>query len=199
MKDNRGVTLVEVIVVIAIIAIMAAGAAFSSGMIYNWQLNSGAKSFEMIYGKSRLQSMVKADVGGMVIYKQDGAITFGIANKDDMNSSSFNLFTNEVSINSKIAIAITLEEVGGTGSITEYILSAPGSIKPISPAVIDGELNLAAIKFRKGTGTELPIKYTTSNGSGVSSEYLITKVVLKLNGKSVSYMIEPATGTFTKE
>lgn len=199
MKDNRGVTLVEIIVVIAILAILSAGAAFSSGMISNWQLNSGAKSFETIYSKSRLQSMVKADVGGMAIYKKDGVITFGIVSKEDMNNSSFNSFSNEVFINSQIEVAITLEEVGGTGSVTEYLLSEPSIIRPISPTVLDGKLNIGGIRFRKGTGAELAVKYTNANGAGISGEYLITKVVFELKGKQIVYQIVPATGTYTKE
>ena len=199
MNDNRGVTLIEIIVVIAIMVIMAGGAIFSSGAINNWQLDNGAKSFEMVYGKSRLQAMVKADTGGMTVYKKDGKVTFGIVTKEEMNNSSFDAFVDETSINSKISVTVTLEEVGGTGLAIECPLSTLGSIRPISPGIVDGELNIGAIKFRKGTGAQLPIIYTTNLGPGVSGEYLITKVVLELKGETVVYRIEPATGTFTKE
>jgi len=199
MNDNRGVTLVEIIVVIAIIAILAGGVIFSSGAISNWQLNNGAKSFEMVYGKSRLQAMVKADTGGMTVYKKEGKVTFGIVTKEEMNNSSFDAFVDETSINSRILVTVTLEEVGGTGLTIECPLSTLGSIRPISPGIVDGELNIGAIKFRKGTGAQLPITYTTNLGPGVSGEYLITKVVLELKGEKIVYQIEPATGTFTKE
>lgn len=199
MKDNQGITLVEIIVVIAIIAILAGGAILSTGMISTWQLNNGGKSFETFYSKSRLQAMAKADIGGMIIYQKDGKVTLGMATKEEMNFSAFQINQNEISIPSGIVITLTLEEDGGTGLSQEYILDPLGADRPANPIINAGTLNIGAFNFKKGTGAQIPVTYTITSGGGATGEYHITKIVLGLKGKAIVYRIEPTTGTYTEE
>lgn len=199
MKNNRGITLVEIIVVIAIIAILAGGALLSTGAISSWQLNSGAKTFEMFYSKTRLQAMAKADIGGMIVYKKDGKVTLAMTSKEEMNLSAFDIDQNEVTIPSGISITLTLEEAADTGLSEDYSISTLDATRPANPTVTSGELNLGAINFRKGTGAQLPVLYTMDSGAGVTGEYYLTKIVLELKGETIIYRIEPTTGTYTKE
>jgi len=199
MKDNRGITLVEIIVVVAIIAILAGGAVLSTGAISTWQLNNGAKSFEMFYSKSRLQAMAKADIGGMIVYQKDGKVTFGMTSKEEMNLSTFDINQSEISIPSGIAITLTLEENTDAGLSQDYLLAALEASRPAKPTITTDALNLGAINFRKGTGAQLPVTYIITSGGGSTGEYFITKIVLELKGKTIVYRIEPTTGTYTKE
>lgn len=192
MKDDKGVTLVELIVVIAIMAILAGTVALSSGIIYSWQLNSGAKAFESMYSKSRLQAMAKADVTGMSLYEEDSQLTYGIHKTDDT-------FTNDVSINGKIEVWVQLEKIDGSGIVQVYQVENTGVTRPIIPTITSTSINIATFSFVKGTGAEKGVTYNSSLDPSQNGDYYITQVKLTLGSKELSYSIEPATGNLTQD
>lgn len=72
-KDNRGMSLVEIIIVIALMSVVAGMAAYGLGMISNKPVDECAKKVEFALNRNRTTSMGKLDTW-LEFYMEDGRL-----------------------------------------------------------------------------------------------------------------------------
>ena len=75
-QNNRGITLVELIVVILIISIASGGAVIGVSVLYNARVDNAAKRLETMFKRARETAMENANADeartSLVIFKEDG-------------------------------------------------------------------------------------------------------------------------------
>lgn len=71
MRDNRGLSLIELIVVIAILSIISVGAFSGIGMLSSWNVNKCAKGIDSALKKTKTTAMSKSNAE-LILSKSDG-------------------------------------------------------------------------------------------------------------------------------
>ncbi len=69
--NDRGFSLIELIIVIAVIAILSTGIILGTGRIANWQLNKTTQTVNSALNTAMVQAMSKGNVSGVIFYELD--------------------------------------------------------------------------------------------------------------------------------
>ena len=171
MKDNRGFSLLELIIVIAILAIIVGFGLAGLGYIFGTNARACANEIYSAIGKNRITTMGK-DETSLRIYRDGAAGVYfkqewvdGIAAEDPDQVGK-----------STVEIAYWIK-----GDTTEYIL--------------DGTTELI-ITFDRASGKESDLPVTVN---GVSTQgVLCERIEVRGGGRVYPVRIEPATGKVTK-
>ena len=73
MKNNKGYSLVEILIVICILAVVSSSATISFRLIYNSKVTTGARTLQTLCKTARLNNMTKEKLKYIHIFKKDGA------------------------------------------------------------------------------------------------------------------------------
>ena len=171
MKDNRGFSLLELVIVIAILAIVATFGIAGLGYIFGTNARSCANEIYLAIGKNRITTMGK-DETSLRIYR-DGAS--GAFFKQEWIDGTAAEEPNQVG-KSSVEVAYWIK-----GDTTEYVL--------------DGTTELI-ITFDRASGKEsdLPVTVNGTSTQGVFCE----RIEVRGGGRTYTVNIEPATGKVTK-
>lgn len=86
IKDNRGFSLMELLVVIAVVAVVTGMVGISYSLVTNSNVNAAADKLEYAIRTSRVESMSKGqDNGKLTIVQADGKLYYVIGEYDSAN------------------------------------------------------------------------------------------------------------------
>ena len=122
MKNNRGVTLVEVIVIVAILGIVSGGIAFSYGLVNSANAEKASQSISGALEKVKLETMSKSKQSYLVLYKSSVESYEGyyIASTTDLST-----FVQEPDKHTKIANQRMFIEVTLTDGVVLKVETTP--------------------------------------------------------------------------
>lgn len=97
LKNNKGFSLVEMLIVIGVMAILTGIVATSVALVNNANVSRAAKTFESLLNQSRTQSMAKgSDAGKLTITKENGKVygQIGTGEKELICSRNIDVYFN---------------------------------------------------------------------------------------------------------
>lgn len=165
-KDNRGFTLVEVLVVLAIAAIITAMAGLTLGVVNNANVSKAATRFESMLNRSRSESIARGtDAGTLTITCENGKVygQIGTGEKELICNKQITVYAGDV-------------DYGGPDPYTETSLFMSGS------GMTDGQ--------------SITIKFSPSGSviRNTGGEKNICKLIFKRNKKQVEVVLYRQTG-----
>ncbi len=185
MKENKGFSLVELIIVIGMLGILLTVAIWGTGANHGWRVNKCAETVSTTLNKTMVQTMSKGNLSGMIIYKLDGTYYASMI-ENACYDSTLGIYQLE---DDNIVQTVAL----GNGSIVlemEYI-GTDGTV--ISPVTLTDQTNrlqmtsAAQLLFNRSTGE---IKKVTVGGF----EAYYTGITITSGDKSKQIVIYSATG-----
>lgn len=171
MKDNRGFSLIELIVVIAILAVVAVFGIAGLGYVFGTNARACANKLYTAVGRTRITTMGKEETA-LRIYR-DGAT--GPYYKQELIDG----------------VAGNPEEVGKATLVLTYTVK-----DDTTPIAIDGTQELV-IAFDRGSGSERVA--TVSDGTNDHTSVLCERIEVTGGGRTYSLGIVPATGKIIKD
>jgi prepilin-type N-terminal cleavage/methylation domain-containing protein len=153
-KDDRGVTLVEMIIVIAIISVLAGASIFLYGLIPSGRVNSVARKTESGLEKTRNNAL--SFYGADYVFSMTNGAYYGLIRVDrDMDGATDDM------VNQGEA-----EELGKAVKVTVYCKGAAAGSTEESYVLQNG--NSMTISFDRSSGAFKPMAGTFVNGGGTA-------------------------------
>ncbi|MBE5935125.1 MAG: prepilin-type N-terminal cleavage/methylation domain-containing protein [Lachnospiraceae bacterium] len=88
-NNNKGYSLVEIIIVIAILAVVTSGAGISFRLIYNTRVTTGARNIQSMCKAARLNNMTKQKLKYIHLFRRDG--TYYVYVDDQLTGATSNM------------------------------------------------------------------------------------------------------------
>lgn len=188
MKNEKGFSLIELIIVIAILTILSSGVIVAVWTSNNWKINKAQQILDSTLNKTMVYAMSKGEVAGLSLYELNGtyyATTISASGKgvSGYTLDASNIIEKTELGKSPLTITIRYKNVGGTLE------------QSFSLADQTSESNMtsyAEILFDRSTGG---IKNVIIGGA--SSRY--TGIDITYNGKTKKITIYSATGRHEAE
>lgn len=145
MGNNKGLSLVEVIVVVAIIAVVAGIVIFSVGSVGNTKLNGAVETLESELAKTRTTALTKESGAELRIKQKDGALYV----VDEHGSVQKKISDSSIDFAYQKGNATPVDMVDGNELIIKFDRSSGAFLDTHFPDGSDGECK-ALILRRKG-------------------------------------------------
>lgn len=184
MKDNKGFSMVELIVVIAVMAILVISAVSLTGAQSGWKVNRAAEMMDSAMNRTMTQAMSKGGTPSLLIYELNGTYYAVLASDSCKTGVSTYAVTEDKVLQryelGRAPMRITFSYTGTMGETVPSVTLADQSS--------EGNLtSVAELTFERTTGA---IKKVTVGGV----ECYYTGVSISLNGRAADIEIHSATG-----
>ncbi len=153
-KDNRGISMSELVVVIAIMAVLAAVGVTMIGQLSTWRLNKCFNAFKSAMSETRVQAMSKSAASMTLKVDADGNIVI------DKSYDSEEIVGGD-------EITVTYSNSAGTTDINiideELVISydrSSGTFKPIGTDDDGNKIYCTEVTFTKGNHKKVVKLYT---------------------------------------
>ncbi len=181
-KDNRGLSLVELVIVVAIIGILGTMLFMSTGYIANSAAKSLAGSIKTAIGETRIKTMGKQETA-LYIYK------------DASDGRYYKNYIYKVNGN---YVTEPAEMIGKRQPSVSYTYTNAAGVNTTD--VLDGSSDGILISFDRKTGKESDPPVSVSvNGVSMMSTKNLTNIQVTGGGAVCNVKLEPATGKVTLE
>lgn len=183
-KDNRGFSLVELIVVMAIIAVVVGVSISLVISMTNWKVNRAVETVDSELNKAMVSATTKGNVAGLLIYQYNGTYYAAVIKESCYESSGVYKLTDARTYSvtelgdQSLTFKFKLNGVGAVGS-TEYTLTDQTNKESMSTA--------AQFLFGKGTGKIFPVEIA-------GNQYNYSGMEISNSRTTRSIVIYPATG-----
>lgn len=183
-KDNRGFSLVELIVVMAIMAVVVGVSISMVLSMSNWKVNRAIETLDSEMNKAMVSATTKGDVAGLLVYQLDGTYYAAVIKESCKETSGVYKLTDDRTYSvtelgdSSLTIKFNFRGVG-TSSTLDYTLTNQIDKENMTTA--------AQILFAKGTGRIAQVEIS-------GSDYNYSGVEISNSRTSRSIVIYPATG-----
>lgn len=178
MKNNRGFSLIELIVVIAIMTILAGMIIGYTGAVGSRRVNKCTSLMDGAMKKARVDTMTKSDTCGVRFYQEDGIYYADIVGEEVKNGAI------EYKTREKV-------NLGQAGDITITLCNALGTDKEV--LADNDENSYILIKYARGTGAVTAIR--TGRDSFDRTDR--TQIFIDRGEKTKCIEIVPETGKHT--
>lgn len=134
LKDNRGVSLVELLIIMAIMVVLASGTAFSINMVVNREANRCAENMKISLEKHRTAVMGKKN--GRIAFFTDDAGNIYYQEQFDFSAGDFPKDLSKATKIGKKGVEVTCNGVALGSNPVVFEFNRSGSLK--SPVVPSG-------------------------------------------------------------
>lgn len=184
--ENKGFSLIELIIVMGILSVLIAGVVRISGVQEGWKLIKCTQLMESTLNKAKVQAMSKGNVAGIVYYQLNGTYYGAYVKEIDQNkepSMSFDLSGDNV-----------VETVAlGTSPIkmTFFLSNTSGEVPVIltDNTDISNLTNVAVFSFNRSSGSIHSVKI-----GGLPSNYSEIIIENSNSTRKVTYEVKCLTG-----
>ncbi len=137
LRNNKGFSLVEIMVVIAIMMILVGIAALSYNVVTNANVSKAANTLNSAFSTAKTTCIAKgADEGTLTIKVIDSRMYYYIGSAADGTAATASQMKQVSNATTKIALAGTYDAIGGTaltdGYVVQYAFKPSGAMYTIS-------------------------------------------------------------------
>lgn len=131
LRNNRGFSLVEVMVVMVIMIIAVGMVTISYTLVHNANVSKAANILDTAFNKARVESMARgSEAGKLIIFMENGNLYYKISDTGEKTLVCTPMIT--VNIVSGSYTDIVGTTITGTATIAEYTFNSAGMVNTVS-------------------------------------------------------------------
>lgn len=118
-EDNRGITLVEIIIVVAILAVLALAAATSFGLIYSSNAKQASNEFYSLLNTCRVNTLNGANSAYIELEKVEDGYLATLYERPDADADDFSVYKELEISNVVVSYTTLVADTSGEGTTSE--------------------------------------------------------------------------------